>query len=658
MPDGPSELEAIAQAEMVAAAAAVVAADALTAGAAARAAAEAAEASAAPLALGAAGGSSEECTLSPEALAQLKAEALGDLYVFAKGVLGYSKLDPEVHEPLCRLLELYRGYDDTLLAPWSQYRKVLRDVLRRMRVPREQWDARIEDVRRHGLRRLAILLPRTWYKTTVVSIAYPLWRGVRDVNVRVLLAQNTSTNAVSKGMALAQQVDNNGLFRVLFSEVLPLPHDKWGAESRCLHRDAAYAEGTFEFVGTQSQTTSRHFNVVIEDDTVAPKKDKLGVESILPSQEDVAQAIGWHKLVLPLLNDIKEDQSLVVGTRWFDLDLLRWVMDNEKWYWVYQRGVREDEHGQPDPKGEIQYKARFDEAVLEELEAGLGPYMYSCLYLNIPVRSQDMLFKPEWFDAVYQTEPPRLAVFMTGDMAGDPMYTKGVPDYYALMITGKDLNSGIVYVLDYWRARCAPGAFVDEMFKKVQRWHPLLVGLQNLKPEQGLLPWIYERQKKSGEFFTLRLLSPHTHQSKVSYINALQAPFSAGVIKLRASMDELRSELLQHPLSKNDDLADTLAMQQELWPLTLSHKEEAQRLQSGVNSFEYVLEQAGKAQAAADAQRARGVDRPEAFWGRGVPDVARRIFGGAGGSFSLGQSVEEAEAAVGREVGTGEPKSS
>jgi predicted phage terminase large subunit-like protein len=555
--------------------------------------------------------------LGPEHIEMLRKKAKGDLYFFCKGVLGMDRLTPSIHQPLCRLLELWKGYGPHLSNPWSAFEVVVKDALRRMRIPEDQWEARCADIKANGIRRLLILFPRTWYKTTVSSIGYPLWRGINDTNFRCLLTQNTATNAVAKGNALAGLVDGNAMLRFLFPEILPTPRSKWSESGRCLNREKSFPESTYEFAGTRTQATSRHFNDVIEDDTVAPDKDDLGQDSILPSQEDVGQAIGYHRLVPPLLDEIATDRNIVVGTRWFVHDLISWVQANEPSFIVYQRAVREDADGQPCASGALQWSERFSERVLQELAASLGPYLYSCLYLNLPVQSEDMLFKLEWVK-YYDVETPRLMKFTTVDVGGDPMDTKGQPDYNVVLTCGKDMDGGQIYVLDYARERCSPSRLLEMIFEAVEKWHPVTVGLETVQYQKSLMHWIRQRQVTTGDYFSVTQLQ-HNKASKTARIRGLQPAMSAGVLRIRTGMQALVNEMLVYPLGTNDDLLDALAMQLELWKVTPSCQERAESFTGGPNDVAFVLAACAQEQQRQNEMKKVVSKRPPPAWGASIP---------------------------------------
>lgn len=507
--------------------------------------------------------------LSSETLKEIGILGKKDLYFFSKGICGFDWLVPRIHKPLCRLLELYEGWNNTLAHPWAVYRRVLKKVFKRSRVPREEWREKLKWVKRHGLTRCLITLPRGWLKTTICSQAYPLWRATRNPEVRILLTQNTYGNSCAKGRVIGDIVLKNQLYRCLYPELLPDSSCTWREDSKCLKRKSAWPESTFEFAGTRTQVTSRHYDVIIEDDTVAPAKSDLGEENVVPAKEDVVQAIGWHRLTPPLLLNAEISQNLVVGTRWFVKDLISWVMDNEADEYVfYMRACREDKFGKPDEDGEVTYKERFNERVLVSLKKTMGPYLFSCLYMNKPVRSKDMIFQQEWF-RFYDTIPSSLICYTTVDPANDPEFTKGDPDYNVVVTCGKDLYKGLVYILEYSREKCSPGRLIELIENHVRKYHPVKVGIETVQYQSTLQYWIKERKKSTGLRYKIEPI-PHTKRSKTARILGLQPVIYSGNLLFAPWMTALMNELVVYPYGPNDDIADALATQLELWRVTSS----------------------------------------------------------------------------------------
>ena len=133
-----------------------------------------------------------------------------------------------------------------------------------------------------------IVLPRTFLKTTIVAAMYSLWRGTRDPTIRILITSNTTPNAKKTLRTVRDIVENNEYYQLLFPDIIPnFSKVRWSDECACLKRPIDHPEGTLEAAGIGSNIIRRHFNCIIEDDTVAPKKDELTGEEAMPSKDDI-----------------------------------------------------------------------------------------------------------------------------------------------------------------------------------------------------------------------------------------------------------------------------------------------------------------------------------------------------------------------------------
>jgi len=476
----------------------------------------------------------------------LRAMAEDDLFFFAKSILGFDWLDIEIHGDLCNKLMDYK-------------------MNRRMRV----------------------VLPRSWLKTTLCSIAYPMWRAIKSKGrIRILLVQNTYANAVAKLSVIRNQFEKNEILRALWPELLPDKNDTWKSESLCLHRDVHYPESTFEAAGTNTTTVSRHYNIIIEDDTVAPKFSELGEENVAPVKEDIELAIGFHRGVIDLQVDFEQDQIMIVGTRWFEKDLISWSQEHEPTYVHYQRACLET-NGKADEFGTPTYPKRFSQKTLDEIRAAKGPYMFSCLYLNLPRRSVDMLFLIEWF-RYYETESRDLTTYTTVDIGGSKEDTKGEPDWSVVLTCGINIYDGRKFVLDIWREKATPDKIIDAIFDHVRKWHPVLVGCEATNLQKILLSFIRTRMADENCFFRLEGIT-HGKLSKHQRIMGLQPFFARGEVFVRHHHNSLVSELQAYPIGAHDDIADALAMQTAFWLTFKTKKEEEASKSPDPNSFEALV---------------------------------------------------------------------
>lgn len=474
--------------------------------------------------------SDKPSVLDDETMKLLREKSKSNFYFFAKCILGFDLLDKDIHIPVCKMFQ-------------DQTRK-----------------------------RKRIILPRSWLKTTVV-LSYLIWRSIRDPNVRCLFVQNSHTNAAKKLAVIRGKFETCGLLRALFPEILPDKNCTWTTDALCLKRTQENPESTFEAAGTRTKVVGRHFNIIIEDDTVAPDLDDLSAGIVLPSKDDVEQAIGWHRMAMPLLVNPMEDEIIIVGTRWWERDLLSWNMENEPSYVGYMRAVRETS-GLADEEGDLTYPSRFPTTVLAELEHAVGPYLFSCLYMNKPLRSKDMVFQPEWF-GYYEIEPKNLLYYTTVDLAGDPAESKGDPDYNVVLTCGKDLSSGRVYVLDYFHSRCSPSDVIQAIFDHVQRFHPVRVGVESIAYQKSLIGWIRERMRADNLYFYVDGIT-HGRRSKNTRIQGLQPFVKSKTLLFRRHHRQLITELCAFPLAAYDDIGDALSMQLPMWTMTRSKAEEKQ----------------------------------------------------------------------------------
>lgn len=481
---------------------------------------------------------------------ELRKLAEHSLYFFSKVILGNQKLHARIHLPICQRLE-------------DQSKK------------------------RHR-----ILLPRSWYKTTLM-ISYVLWLCLKNPELRVLYCMNTVTNAISKLSMIDKHIKGNVLIKLLWPERMPDRDCIWTAEKMCLKRQGAWAESTWEAAGIRTGVVSRHYDLIVEDDTVAPDLDEIGQDNMTPTKEDIGKAIGWHRLAGPLLNSPKESQIVVIGTRWFEKDLLSWIYDNENTQYSHYERASLETNGVADENGEPTFPEQFDRDVLAGFKASMGPYMFSCLYLNKPIRSSDMLFDPTWFQ--FYEELPRhnqLLFFTCADPAGAPEDTKGEPDWCATITCALDLIDGSIYIVDTSRGKWNPGQHLDNIFWHLHTYKPVKLGFESVALAKAYLHWIRLRMEEEKLFCVLEGVT-HSGKSKGTRIMGLQPPVCSGRIKFKRHQRELQTEMTSFPYGANDDLVDTLAMLMAIMPVVAINKqEEVRSADTQPNEYDRLFESA------------------------------------------------------------------
>lgn len=401
----------------------------------------------------------------------------------------------------------------------------------------------------HSKKDKLVVLPRTYLKTTIAASLYSLWKATRDPGIRILIVSNTTPNAQKTIRTIRSIVEQNSLYHLFFPDRVPVFNKvRWSDSCACLARPIDHPEGTFESAGVGTNVIRRHFNIIIEDDTVAPKKDELTGEEAMPSKDDIEKAVGFHKLTIPLLIN-EEDERIVIGTRWASYDLINFVMENEKFDTHDRQCYGED--------GKPLYK-RFSQKRLDDIRVGLGVYMFSMLYLNKPLAKEFMAFNPDWFRYYEESELPEEGETVVTVDPADPPTGKASQDYSAI-VSVKHTKRGM-FVRRYCRKRVSDKQMIDETFSIAR-----IDGARKIRIETNryahLEAAFREAMKVKNEYYSIDAVKARRVNKEARIKNRLSPLFENGVVFLKRGMRELEAELTTFPYGRHDDLIDALAWQ-------------------------------------------------------------------------------------------------
>jgi hypothetical protein len=378
-----------------------------------------------------------------------------------------------------------------------------------------------------------------------------------------LVTSNTSPNAEKTVHSIRTIVENHQLYQAIFTDCIPaFTKVRWSDRCACLNRPDDHPEGTFESAGVGSNIIRRHFNLIIEDDTVAPKKDDMTGEECMPSRDDIEQAVGFHRLTPPLLIGDKDDEQLVIGTRWADYDHINWILQNEK-YAVFNRTAYKEDNVTP------RYK-RFSIERLESYRLSLGHYLFSALYLNKPLAKEFMSFNPDWMTYYEEADLPEEGDGVVTVDPADPPTGKSNQDYSAI-VSVKHCRTGL-YVRRYVRERMTDKVMIGKAFDvaeqdkatkiriEVDRYAHLQYGF---KEEMELRNRKRREKGQPDLYFMIDAVKTRGRNKEGRIRQRLQPLYENKVIKHKTGMRELEAELFAFPNGVHDDLIDALAWQIE-----------------------------------------------------------------------------------------------
>ena len=306
--------------------------------------------------------------------------------------------------------------------------------------------------------------------------------------------------------------------------------------------------------------------------------DLMGEQSVRTADQR-EKKITFFRLMWPLLDPVdlagRPARTTINGTRWHDDDVpgfvLRMIEDKAKENPDYKSKWRILQRGAYTEVGAIEgllyFPSKQTEEFLREQEDLLGPYLYSCNYLNDPVGIRGMITDEEQIRFVPRTSFPQQLRDLRCPV--DPnQHKKGMEAgcWSAGLVVGFDRYANL-YVLDGFGSReWGPVEFIEELFEfdKLYPTIPFLIEDEHmtyldhsLKLEQGT----------RGHRLHIRWIPTTRNEAKEDRWKSLIPRFRHGQIFFAEEIDpaikrEIRSELVRGSASRYTDFLDALAIAQ------------------------------------------------------------------------------------------------
>lgn len=148
-------------------------------------------------------------------------------------------------------------------------------------------------------------------KTTCLTTAYALYLLVTKPDIRILIASKTGDNAKAMALEVRKHLESPRFIEI-FGD---LSTDDWGYSFTISSRTKIQKEQSVEYVGVGGSVTSRHYDVLLGDDLTDEENSRTeggrnGLETF------------WYKTLDPTLMPGPDAECHVVGTRYYDQDLL------------------------------------------------------------------------------------------------------------------------------------------------------------------------------------------------------------------------------------------------------------------------------------------------------------------------------------------------
>jgi len=472
----------------------------------------------------------DDLARQPEDIRRDLAEAASrNLFLFCRGVLGYTDLTESCHGPLCA---------------WHD-----------------------ENPSRFKL----TLMPRGHLKTSCITIGKNLQKIVQNPEARILLANETATNAQKFLSAIRSHAESNRRFRALYSHIIPIEPKTWSQEALTFVRRGVYPTPTVTAMGMTGALTSQHYTHLSLDDLISEEaaKSKLVMDDVITRVSRM----------FSLMDNPSKDTFDLTGTRWAFYDVYSYFM--ERFGPKLARFVR----------AAIEYSVpiwpeRFPLETLADIRNDPltgGEYAFSCLYMNNPRNSdvqdfnvQDLKFwrwdSSEESIVLYGRDGEIEKVVALSDLdittTVDVRYGEKLDTDRDAIVTTGTTEDGNAIVLDAWGARSNPLEVVRKLVQTIRRYNPRVLGIQKVGYEMSLKYHLQAELEREGLYARVVPVKPGGPAK--SHIRGLQPVAATGHLYILPTQHLLRNELAEFPLGQYDDVADALALQLQLWRGLLS----------------------------------------------------------------------------------------
>ena len=437
-----------------------------------------------------------------------------DFYIFAREILGYSRLEANPHFDWCTKLD--------------------------ERHKRSLW-----------------LEPRYTYKTTVFTKAYPIWRLFLEPNLRILIANATAENAEAfLSEIVGHYLRNESLRRLYLASYNTLPLNPLSAKTKSIvlnTRTRNFSEPSIGTVGALGNLVSAHYDLIIVDDLC--NIDDRESPRIREKKKR------WFQDLVSVL--VPDGELVVVGTHWHFDDVYSFIINElnpqlpKKARYFIQRESCYNDDGSP----------RFPRILTQEfLEATCiekGLLFFSCQYLNQPIPSERQIFKLELMHKV----PPSAIDLQRAEAFAFCDPSLGVADYSAIVTVLVQDGRWTVFRCDLSSA--TQSKLIEKLIElhrfftyKVLGIEANALGKAKADPELSNFELVLrERQSAAGVTVPYKLVW-HT-APKLARIESIEPHYSNGQLQFLETWNreypELIEQLIHFPLAAHDDGPDALA---------------------------------------------------------------------------------------------------
>jgi predicted phage terminase large subunit-like protein len=390
-----------------------------------------------------------------------------------------------------------------------------------------------------SMKRVCIIAPTGFGKSSVVSLAIPVWAACYAHYQEILIVSATSEFANYRLRLIKNEMVNNDM---IVNDFGIGTSDIWRENEIVLNNGVRIVAR-----GRGAQVTGMRPDLIIVDDIETEEQAKSEVER--------ASLNEWFYKTL-MNRPAPEGRIFMIGSISSRLAFLTSFVTEEA------RSVWNTRIYKTNQCNSI-WQAKWSDDELRKKKVELAPYagIYEALYEADVSQIAKYTFKKDWL-RFYDTLPEGLTKYTVVD----PAVGEGVHnDYTAIVTVGVD-QIGNTYILDVIKKRFNVEALdlFSALFMVYDVYRPVKIGIESIGFQKFIKVFFEQECRKRGKYPDIVEIKHESMKTKQARISSLAAMFQAGTIRLRRDMYDLLSEYEAYPEVEHDDVLDALSMVKDL----------------------------------------------------------------------------------------------
>ena len=454
-------------------------------------------------------------------------------YDFTRDILGYDRLRRVPHWGICDFIANSPG-DGTVKISNSQ--SVALDFKKPIKIP-------------NPVKHKALLVPRGTFKSTIVCVAYPIWRLVKNpYHKTIITGFNVRLKEVQLN-AIKNHLENNYLLRYLWGDMAKAAHDStqtWAKQEITVYdpyrkKYAIHTEMKSILIGgIGTGITGTHPNTIIPDDLVTPENTQ--------NQDGMD---GPKNYIDYIEGNLTEEGAEVIlsGTIYKYGDAHNEKLTATNWD-IYHASAYND-------NGTAWFPEKQSLEFLEGKRANMTEEAFASQFLLNPINPESAVFRKEWIDQSLISPCPiereKFRILMTVDPS---VSTSKRADYTGICVMGLD-HTGRFWVFEAKKKKLRNEDLVAELQRIYKTWNPEAMVVEEVVFSELLKPLLTRSDKPLYEQIRYRGHKLDNKRSKAFRIKSTTPLLEFGCVNIFNNQTDLISELRRYT-GKDSDSDDVL----------------------------------------------------------------------------------------------------